>query len=126
MGILSLAKGHLTYTAHGQGALSSGHCRKLGRHCGQPDLAQGLGDEEGVRIFDEPVDALRFSFPWLYFGGGMKVHTSEACFRLSFLRPANTMASIEAGILSGNSILRGRKAGRRWRELLTGSPAAGN
>lgn len=117
-GALSLADGRLTYTVYGRGSLAARHCRKLERECRKPGLAQRLNDEEDVVLFDEPLDAARFSFPWYTFGGGMNASTEHARFRFSFLRPANTMTNTGAGLSAGRNILEGRAAGKQWRQLL--------
>ncbi len=115
VGRLSLRSGRLTFFARGRGALSTSHCRKLGGACGISDLADRLEAEDEVRLFDEPVDGLTFVFPWYYLGGGMKIRSGSAGYRLSFLRPGNTAQ--EYGT-TGDSISEGRSAGRRWRNLL--------
>jgi len=126
-GALSFEDSRLTYTAYGQGTLSAKSIRKLGELCGEPDLGQRLEAEvNGVRLFDEPREALEFAFPWYTFGGGMTVTTKSGRFRFSFLRPANTMAQPAAGLGAGRNILEGREAGRRWRQLVdAGHGAAG-
>ncbi len=117
-GALSLAGGRLTYRLYGVGTLSARRLQKLGELCGTPDLERQLEvEEEGVSILDEPVEAVELSFPWYTFGGGMTVETKKGRFRFSFLRPANTMAEPERGVVAGLEILTGRAAGRRWREL---------
>ena len=84
-------------------------------------------------VFDVPRRELTsISFPWYYFGGGMKVSAAGRRYRVSFLipndaefpgdregaprgspaRPLLPLASEDAGIIAG------RKVGRRWRQLL--------
>jgi len=116
VGRLVLEEGRLTFAARGIGALSGGHCRKLGTQCGVADLARRLVEEEEVLIFDEPVTTLRFTFPWYTFGGGMNVRTGDGRFRISFLRPANTALEVD---VTGGAISEGRGLGRRWKALLT-------
>lgn len=70
--------------------LLSGFTRSVG---GELALAQGrLAFEtgDGRRIFDAELGELSaVSFPWYYFGGGMKLRVGASSYRVSFARPGN-------------------------------------
>jgi hypothetical protein len=113
-GTLALREERLRVTVHGRGALAPRHLRKLERSCGLADLARSLDAGEEVLLFDEPRGALRITFPWITFGGGMDVRTPTGRLRLSFLQPANT----QVGVVAAGGVAAGRAEGRRWRQLL--------
>lgn len=104
-GILELADGHFAFTT----------------------------DEK--RVFDVPLPQVsEVSFPWYYFGGGVKFRIAAERYRLSFVRPndasdipgrlaAGTVVGAPAALLTaGRKIMdigEGRRAGKAWRSALT-------
>ena len=80
-------------------------------------------------LFDVPLrDVSGVTYPWYYFGGGMKVRVGETQYRFSFVRPNGAEHAIgralgEAGnpaalLVAGGKIgdiRSGRALGRRWR-----------
>ena len=73
---------------------------------------------DGRRILDAPLgDLSAVTFPWYYFGGGMRVRIGAETYRLSFTRPGNlpdhSGEASEAGDIGG-----GRRAGAAWRSAL--------
>jgi len=67
---------------------------------------------DGQLIFDAPLpEVSKVTFPWYYFGGGMKFSLGAERYRVSFVRPTNaggTIADIPAG----------RRAGKLWKAAL--------
>jgi hypothetical protein len=89
-------------------------------------------------VFDAPLsEVTSVTFPWYYFGGGVKLLASGQPHRLSFVVP-NGGEYVEGRALAafGNpeslfmaaskmaDIHDGREIGRRWRELLGGAATA--
>ena len=82
-------------------------------------------------LFDVPLrDVSGVTYPWYYFGGGMKVRVGETQYRFSFVRPNGAEHAIgralgEAGnpaalLVAGGKIgdiRSGRALGRRWRAV---------
>jgi hypothetical protein len=86
-------------------------------------------------VFEVPrSDITSITFPWYYFGGGMKLRAAGRSYRLSFVKPNGAEYPVARGLAShGNpaaalllaaskmaDIRTGRDAGRRWRQLLGG------
>ena len=91
--------------------------------------------EEG-RVFEAPLaQTSGLSFPWFYFGGGMKVTVKGVAHRISFVRPngaevvsARLLEFVGAGPLALLSVQRkiadigeGRRAGKAWKAALIGA-----
>ena len=101
------------------------------------ELARGrlrFIDEDGVR-FEATLDDLSgITFPWYYFGGGMKLTVHGNRYRLAFVRPndaddvADRLASrigddgaaLRQVVVKVTDIRDGRAIGKRWRDLLVG------
>lgn len=83
-----------------------------GSECGVLTLADGcfaFDGERGTR-FDVPVSAISaVTFPWYYFGGGVKVSIGADNYRFSFIEPHNSYASISDA----------RATGARWKTALS-------
>ena len=121
-------------------------------------LLVGLGNEPGVleladgrlaftslqgRVFDAALEEVqRITFPWYYFGGGMKLRIGDRQYRISFVRPngasdipGQLMARTDFGgavgdglalLTAGRKVLdigQGRSAGKAWGAALMGSQA---
>jgi hypothetical protein len=66
---------------------------------------------EGRAVFNAPLSQVSdISFPWHYFGGGVKFRIGADAYRLSFVEPG------EAGDIRG-----GREAGKLWKRVLSGA-----
>ncbi len=118
-GSLRIANGRIAFTARGCGALSRRHLRRIERMCALPDVADRLRQNHHVTLFDWKIaDLDNAVFPWYYFGGGAHFASDGVRFRISFLRPQNTVA----GHVGMGEILRnlrsGRANGRVCRHLL--------
>ena len=76
---------------------------------------------DGRRILDAPLGEISaVTFPWYYFGGGMKVRIGTDTYRLSFARPANLPEhSGEAADAGG--IGSARRSGAAWKSALAAS-----
>jgi hypothetical protein len=89
-------------------------------------------DEEGTR-FRAPLAAVSgVTFPWYYFGGGMKLVVDGTRYRLAFVRPndaddlqdrlasriGDAGAALNQVTVKVTDIRDGRQVGRRWRQLL--------
>jgi hypothetical protein len=86
----------------------------------------------GEVVFDEPRSRVSaVTYPWYYFGGGVKLRIGDARYRISFVKPNGAETAIGRGLGEmGNpaalyvaatkvtDIRAGRAVGRRWRELL--------
>ena len=111
-----------------------------GTEAGWMDLHDGdlrFATPEKV-VFDVPLaEVTRITYPWYYFGGGVKLRAAGAAYRFSFVLPngaeyaeARGMAAVgdlaALGIVASKArdIGAGRAVGRRWRELL-GAAAPG-
>ena len=73
---------------------------------------------DGRRILDAPLSELSaVTFPWYYFGGGMKVRIGSETHRLSFARPGNlpdhTGEAADAGDIRSS-----RQWGSAWKSAL--------
>jgi hypothetical protein len=87
-------------------------------------------------IFDCPrAEVSVLTYPWYYFGGGVKLRAAGTKYTLSWVRPngaevasarlassANPAAAALLVASKVTDIRSGRDAGRRWREIL-GEPA---
>jgi hypothetical protein len=87
-------------------------------------------------VFDVPrAEVTQITYPWYYFGGGLKLHAAGEAHRLSFVLPngaeyaqARGLAAVgDPAALSivaskAHDIGAGRAVGRRWRELLSAAP----
>ncbi|MFC5749560.1 hypothetical protein [Actinomadura rugatobispora] len=113
-GTLRLGDGRLTFEAYGRGALTGGQLREVEKRSGRPGLAAHLdGGHAGV-VFDVAASGIgKVTFPWYYFGGGMKLTAAGSPYRFSFLQPQNTMLTERLG-----GIPAGRACGRAWKEAL--------
>lgn len=90
-------------------------------------------------IFDAPLAELRdVTFPWYYFDGGLKLSIGGEQHRISLVRPndaediADRLLARVGGAVGGafallivdrkiRDIGTGRRAGKAWKEALTGS-----
>lgn len=60
---------------------------------------------EGV-VFEVPrSDVTSITFPWGYFGGGMKLRAAGRPYRISFVKPNGS----EYGVARGSAPVRGRR-----------------
>jgi hypothetical protein len=113
-GVLQIADGRLRYTVHGRGALTGGQLGRLEERSGRPGLADELGDGARVTLLDVPVEKVGgVTFPWYYFGAGMKLAVGGVRYRFSFIKPQNTQD--EPGIMA---VPGSRATGRTWRAAL--------
>ncbi|MBW8483102.1 hypothetical protein [Actinomadura parmotrematis] len=116
-GELHLSDGRLVFEAYGRGALTGGQLRELEARAGRPGLGGHLDAGRAGVVFDAPVDAVgAVSFPWYYFGGGMRLRVGEAPYRFSFLQPQNTR--LPGDLRGAGDIPAGRAAGRGWKQAL--------
>jgi hypothetical protein len=122
-GVLKLENGHLSFDAHGRGALTNGQLRLLEGVVGELGLANRLSNEEVVRVFDAPLaEVSRVTFPWFYFGGGMNLAVRGAPYRFSFVRPQNTLDRGESESVEGIvAIIGARRNGKAWKAALVGN-----
>ena len=106
-------------------------------------LLKGIGNTPGWLCFDQerlafvtPEEVVfdvhraeaSVTFPWYYFGGGMKVTAAGKRYRIAFVLPndaeypvgppAETGGPLPPLAADGAGIREGRDAGRSWRELL--------
>jgi hypothetical protein len=121
-------------------------------------LLIGLGNEPGMlelvdgrlafttiegRVFDVPLSEVQnITFPWYYFGGGVKFRVEGEQYKVSFVRPngaqdvpGQLFARTDIGGAAGDAVAlltagrkivdvgQGRKAGKAWRAALAGSDA---
>jgi hypothetical protein len=122
-GVLKLEKGHLSFDAHGRGALTNGQLRQLEGMVSEPGLANRLSNDEVVRVFDAPLaEVSRVTFPWFYFGGGMNLAVRGAPYRFSFIRPQNILDRGESESIEGIVAIPGvRRNGKAWKAALAGN-----
>ena len=85
-------------------------------------------------VFEVPrSDVTSITFPWYYFGGGMKLRAAGHPYRISFVKPNGAEYAVARGLASQGElaalllvaskvadIRSGRDAGRRWREIFQG------
>ena len=112
-----LENGHLSFEAHGRGALTNSQLRQLEGVVSEPGLANRLSNEEVVRVFDAPLaEVSRVTFPWFYFGGGMKLAVRGARYRFSFVRPQKPLDRGESESIDGIVAIPGaRRNGKAWK-----------
>ena len=86
---------------------------------------------DGV-VFDvAPGQLSSVTFPWYYFGGGVKLIAGSTKYRLSFVKPNGAEYAVARGAAAAGSPLAllgaaekirdvgsGRRVGRRWRDIL--------
>jgi hypothetical protein len=93
-----------------------------GSVAGELELTQGrfiFETRDGRRMLDAALGELSaVTFPWYYFGGGMKVRIGTDTYRLSFARPANLPDHSGEGADAGDA-RSGRRAGAAWKSALT-------
>lgn len=115
----------------------------IGNRAGVLELARGrvaFTTPEG-RVFEAALaDVTNISFPWYYFGGGVKLQVGQHRYRISFVRPngGNYAAGrllAGTGIAAGaagallttgaeiQDIGSGRKAGKAWKAVLANGSA---
>ena len=85
---------------------------------GELTLAHGrlaFETRDGRRMFDAALGELAaVTFPWYYFGGGMRVRIATDSYRVSFARPGNLPEDPgEPG-----DIRSARRAGAAWKSAL--------
>ncbi|GAA3211347.1 hypothetical protein [Actinocorallia longicatena] len=115
-GVLSLSGGRVAFEAFGRGALTMSQLRTLEQRTGRPGLADHLTDGHRVPIFEAPLEAVtNVTFPWYYFGGGMKLTIGGHPFRFSFLQPQNTRFPGDLSTLG--ELTSGRAGGRAWKSV---------
>lgn len=87
---------------------------------------------EGDVVFDLNAAAIQsVHYPWYYFSGGVKIRYQGDEFRLSFVKPNGAEVAVDRMLAeSGNpaallgalekfsDIGEGRRAGKRWKEIL--------
>lgn len=87
---------------------------------------------EGDVVFDLNAAAIQsVNYPWYYFSGGVKIRSQGDEFRLSFVKPNGAEVAVDRMLAeSGNpaallgalekfsDIGEGRRAGKRWKEIL--------
>lgn len=83
-------------------------------------------------VFESPLsEVTAITFPWYYFGGGMKLRAGGAPYRISFVKPNGAEYAVARGLAAHGDpaslllaaekvadIHTGRGAGRRWRAVL--------
>lgn len=83
-------------------------------------------------VFESSLaDLSGITFPWYYFGGGMKLRAGGTPYRISFVKPNGAEYAVGRGLAAHGDpaalllaaekvtdIRTGRGAGKRWRELL--------
>ena len=88
---------------------------------GELELTQGrftFESHDGRRIIDAPLGELSaVTFPWYYFGGGMKVRIGTDTYRLSFARPGNLPDHFGQAADAGD-IASARRSGAAWKSAL--------
>ena len=91
-------------------------------------------------VFDVPrAEVTQITYPWHYFGGGLKLHAAGEAHRLSFVLPNGAEYAAARGLSAQGApaslllvaakaadIGAGRGVGREWRRLLGARPPAGN
>lgn len=120
-GVLALDGDRLSFVAHGRGALTEGQVRELEGRSGRVGLADRLDGDHIETVFDTPRGHVHaVSFPWYYFGGGVRFTVGDVGFRFSFLQPQNTtLPRGHAAVTDLAGIPAGRSVGRAWRAALT-------
>ncbi len=127
-GLLHLENGQLTCLIFEQGTFSTSRLKKLLSEAG----CSAGGDGEfhfPMELFSIPVDSIRrFQIPWYSFGAGGCLETDRHRYRVSFVKPQNTVEPTyySEGFLQWRggagqeevNILEGRTSGKRWKELL--------
>ncbi len=96
---------------------------------GEGRLRFATGDGQVFSI--APADLTYLVFPWYYFGGGVKLGTANARYRLSFARPNGAEYPLMRGAAEVGSPIAllgaaekltdmrsGYKAGAQWRDIL--------
>jgi hypothetical protein len=87
-------------------------------------------------VFDVPLEQITATtYPWYYFGGGMKLRAAGEPYRISFVKPngaehaagralgeAGNPAALLVAAAKVTDIRSGRAIGRRWRRILTTRP----
>ncbi len=119
-------------------------------------LLMGISNSEGVlelagrrlaftspkgRVFDAALaDITNITFPWYYFGGGVKLQVGQSRYRISFVRPnggayaasdllasTGTAAGAAGALLTTGLTVQdigsGRKAGKAWKAALANGTA---
>jgi hypothetical protein len=89
-------------------------------------------DTEEGRVFDAPLaEVTAVTYPWYYFGGGMKVTVAGTRYRLSFVRPNGAediptrllgpLDDLQGLLIAGRKfadVRSGRQAGKAWKAAL--------
>ena len=88
---------------------------------GELMLAQGrlvFKTPDGRRIFDVALRELSaVTFPWYYFGGGMKLRIGTNTYRVSFARPGNLPEDFRES--AAGDIRSARESRAVWKTALT-------
>jgi hypothetical protein len=92
-----------------------------GSVAGELELTQAcliFETRDSRRILDAALSELSaVTFPWYYFGGGMKVRIGMETYRLSFARPGNLPDHFSEAADAGDSGS-ARRAGAAWKSAL--------
>jgi hypothetical protein len=88
-----------------------------------------FADTDGKVLFvAEPSDVRELTFPWYYFGGGLKMKILDQKYRISFVRPNGAVnpGPEPQGLLARtflgrivHDITTGRATTAKWRAILT-------
>lgn len=86
-------------------------------------------DEVLIDVSSAEIESI--TYPWHYFGGGLKLHVGGQQHRISFVKPngaehavgralgaAGNPAALLVAVSKVVDVRSGRAVGRRWRELL--------
>ncbi|GAB5536570.1 MAG: hypothetical protein Rubg2KO_28190 [Rubricoccaceae bacterium] len=72
-------------------------------------------------LFDVPLSSVsQVVFPWVYFGGGVKLAAGGDAYRFSFVEPNDAPSSPLIGS-ERVGIAAGRRAGAEWKRILAGA-----
>lgn len=125
-GELRLERGVLVFTATGAGTLWPFQWRRLARALQRPTLSPPAHGETAVDLFAWPVEAVRVTAPWYWFGGGMVVRHAGVRLRLSFGAPASHAEGLGEATDQLREVRVMRARGREWRDALAAAGREGH
>ncbi|MCA0374232.1 MAG: hypothetical protein LCH84_01100 [Gemmatimonadetes bacterium] len=113
-GELRLERGVLVFTATGAGTLWPFQWRRLARALRRPTLSPPAHGETAVDLFAWPVEAVRVTAPWYWFGGGLVVRHEGIRLRISFGRPVAPAEGLGEAADQVREVRLMRQRGRQW------------
>ena len=124
-GRLVLLDGAVSFVVDGTGSAWSWQLRRLEREFDAPGFASAVDEGTPRALFQWAVGTFRYSAPWYFFGGGIRLAHGANVVRLSFGRPAETGAvNVASAVNNLQKVADMRRRGRLWLDTLASAESS--